>query len=362
MSRARIFGVRSANPIASDIVSTPYGPAVQDASAAAMQARLQIQQGAAVYKGGVFGGSETGASQFLATESPLNPGYAGRYGIPPANANFDFILKSAVRPGAPVVTCFAPGEAKGDILLFLLQEVVGGSKIAAWRGRQGHRWAGFATMCSIAVTRREEVFHKNEDYVAFLDLVEEAGERLPMRVLAWCLIPNHFHLVLWPHGDGDLSRWMQWLLTSHVRRYHRHYHSSGHVWQGRFKAFPIEEDEHLWTVLRYVERNALRANLSGASRGVALVLGGGPGRRQAGGAVGRWSGAAKRGLAEIGSTAAKRGGVGSVAEVRRARHALRERVVATRDGGAIRLRSEHSSAWSASSIGGKVECPPLSPL
>jgi putative transposase len=110
---------------------------------------------------------------------------------------------------------------------------------------------------------REKVFHKKEDYIAFLDLVEEAGERLPMRVLAWCLIPNHFHLVLWPHDDGDLSRWMQWLLTSHVRRYHRHYQGSGHVWQGRFKAFPIEEDEHLWTVLRYVERNALRANLVG---------------------------------------------------------------------------------------------------
>jgi REP element-mobilizing transposase RayT len=85
-------------------------------------------------------------------------------------------------------------------------------------------------------------------YIAFLDLFEEAQERLPMRVLAWCLVPNHFHLVLWPHEDGDLSRWMQWLLTSHVRRYHRHYHGSGHVWQGRFKAFPIHEDEHLWTV------------------------------------------------------------------------------------------------------------------
>ena len=108
---------------------------------------------------------------------------------------------------------------------------------------------------------RQQVFFKKEDFAAFLDLIEEAGVRLPMRVLAWCLIPNHFHLVLWPHNDGDLSRWMQWLTTSHVRRYHRHYRSSGHVWQGRFKAFPIEEDEHLWTVLRYVERNALRANL-----------------------------------------------------------------------------------------------------
>jgi putative transposase len=52
---------------------------------------------------------------------------------------------------------------------------------------------------------------------------------------------------------------MQWLLTSHVRRYHRHYGGSGHVWQGRFKAFPVQDDEHYWTVLRYVERNPLRA-------------------------------------------------------------------------------------------------------
>lgn len=89
----------------------------------------------------------------------------------------------------------------------------------------------------------------------------EAHERLPMRLTGYCLMSNHFHLVLWPHKDGDLSRWMQWLLTSHVRRYHRHYRGSGHVWQGRFKAFPIQADEHYWTVLRYVERNPLRAGI-----------------------------------------------------------------------------------------------------
>lgn len=72
-------------------------------------------------------------------------------------------------------------------------------------------------------------------------------------------MPNHFHLVAWPRLDGDLSRWMQWLMTSHVRRYHRHYDSCGHVWQGRFKAFPIQSDGHLLTVLRYVERNPVRA-------------------------------------------------------------------------------------------------------
>jgi putative transposase len=108
---------------------------------------------------------------------------------------------------------------------------------------------------------RTEVFHKADDYEAFLEMVAQASARLPMRVLAYCLMPNHFHLVLRPHGDGDLSRWMQWLLTTHVRRYRRHYGSSGHVWQGRFKAFPCQDDSHLITVLRYVERNALRAGL-----------------------------------------------------------------------------------------------------
>jgi putative transposase len=108
---------------------------------------------------------------------------------------------------------------------------------------------------------RTQVFRKEGDYHAFVKLIADACERLPMRVLGYCLMPNHFHLVLWPHQHGDLSRWMQWLLTAHVRRYHRHYHSRGHVWQGRFKAFPIEEDEHLLTVLRYVERNPLRAEL-----------------------------------------------------------------------------------------------------
>ena len=107
---------------------------------------------------------------------------------------------------------------------------------------------------------RAEVFHKEEDYDAFLRLIGDACERLPMRVLGYCLMPNHFHLALQPFNKGDLSRWMQWLTTAHVRRYHRHYDSSGHVWQDRYKSFPIEADNHLYIVLRYVERNPLRAN------------------------------------------------------------------------------------------------------
>ncbi len=108
---------------------------------------------------------------------------------------------------------------------------------------------------------RADVFHKDDDFDAFIRLMREAHEKVAMRLVGYCLMTNHFHLMLWPFGDGDLSRWMQWLMTSHVRRYHRHYKGSGHVWQGRFKAFPIQEDEHYLTVLRYVERNPLRAKL-----------------------------------------------------------------------------------------------------
>src|SRR5215207_2582578 len=105
------------------------------------------------------------------------------------------------------------------------------------------------------------VFHDAEDYDAFVDLIGLACLRRPMRVLAYCLMPNHFHLAVRPHKDGDLGRWMQWLLTSHVRRYRKRYGGSGHVWQGRFKTFPTANDDHLFSMLRYVERNPLRARL-----------------------------------------------------------------------------------------------------
>ena len=108
---------------------------------------------------------------------------------------------------------------------------------------------------------RARVFHDADDYHHFVRLLRQVCSRLPLRVIGLCLMPNHFHLVLWPRGDDDLSTWMQWLLTAQVHGYRQRYKGSGHVWQGRFKAFPIEEGEHLLTVLRYVERNALRAGL-----------------------------------------------------------------------------------------------------
>ena len=124
--------------------------------------------------------------------------------------------------------------------------------------------AAIGGICYHVINRgngRARVFHDDADYDAFRDLFAPARDRLPMRVLGYCVMPNHFHLVLWPRHDGDLSRWMQWLLTSHVRRHHRRHRGCGHIWQGRFRAFPVQQDSHLLTVLRYVERNPLRARL-----------------------------------------------------------------------------------------------------
>ncbi len=108
---------------------------------------------------------------------------------------------------------------------------------------------------------RSDVFLSPADFRAFLRLIEQAQQRIPLRMLAFCIMPNHFHLVVSQDGAKDVSRWMHWLLTTHVHRHHLRYGTSGRVWQGRFKAFPIEQDAHLLTVMRYVERNALRSGL-----------------------------------------------------------------------------------------------------
>jgi putative transposase len=124
---------------------------------------------------------------------------------------------------------------------------------------------GLADDCIYHVINRgnggQVVFQKDKDYEAFVNLMKEAKIRYAVNIFAYCLMPNHFHLVVMPHRSEDLSKWMQWLLTSHVRRFHKHYGTSGHIWQGRYKSFLIQKDGHLLTVLKYVESNPLRAGL-----------------------------------------------------------------------------------------------------
>ena len=110
---------------------------------------------------------------------------------------------------------------------------------------------------------RRTLFRDDGDYTAFERVLTQACERASMRLLAYCVMPNHWHFVVWPRHDGDLSRFMNWLTLTHTQRWHQHRHTvgEGHVYQGRFKSFAVETNEYLLTVCRYVERNPVRAGL-----------------------------------------------------------------------------------------------------
>jgi putative transposase len=107
---------------------------------------------------------------------------------------------------------------------------------------------------------RQNVFHKDADFMAFLKALADLKERKPFELYGYCLLNNHFHLLIKPLEE-PISRIMQSLLVSHTQRYHKHHRSGGHVWQGRFKSPVIQNDEHLLTVLRYIEANPVRANI-----------------------------------------------------------------------------------------------------
>ena len=117
--------------------------------------------------------------------------------------------------------------------------------------------------CLNRLVARLTIFEKHADYEAFEKVLEEAHLRIPLRILAYTLMPNHWHIVVWPASGTDVTDFLQWLTVTHTMRWHAHYHTSGtgHLYQGRFKSFPVQTDEHLSTVLRYVERNPVRAGL-----------------------------------------------------------------------------------------------------
>jgi putative transposase len=110
---------------------------------------------------------------------------------------------------------------------------------------------------------RADLFHKPEDFAAFLRVLCEGLERYPVDLLSWCLMTNHWHLVLRPRKREAISDLMRWVGVTHVRRHHEHYQTrgGGHLYQGRFKSFPVEDDGHFLTVCRYVEANPLRASM-----------------------------------------------------------------------------------------------------
>lgn len=110
---------------------------------------------------------------------------------------------------------------------------------------------------------RLPLFDTDGDYAAFERILEEAIRRTGIRLSAYCVMPNHWHLLLWPRGDDELSETLRWLTVTHTQRWHAAHRTAGtgSLYQGRFKSFPVQSDGHFLTVARYVERNALRAGL-----------------------------------------------------------------------------------------------------
>ncbi|MDA1316344.1 MAG: transposase [Acidobacteria bacterium] len=109
---------------------------------------------------------------------------------------------------------------------------------------------------------RLTIFEKPADYDAFLRVLNETWQLVPLPIFAMAVMPNHWHFVVRPNTDEQVSDFFRRLSVMHTMRYHAHYKTAGtaHLYQGRFKSFPIQSDEHLLTVMRYVERNPVRAN------------------------------------------------------------------------------------------------------
>jgi len=107
---------------------------------------------------------------------------------------------------------------------------------------------------------RQDVFFGAADYRAYLDILHEQNQRFGLRVLAYCLMTNHVHLIAVPAREESLARAVgrtHWLFSRHINRMHGR---SGHLWQNRFFSCPLDGD-HLLHAARYVERNPVRARI-----------------------------------------------------------------------------------------------------
>lgn len=111
--------------------------------------------------------------------------------------------------------------------------------------------------------QRAPLFQRPSDYRTFVHALAEGLQRHPIRLISYCVMPNHWHLVVGPVGPAELSALMHWVTTTHAVRWRIHRKSTGEgpVYQGRFKTEPLEALDNLMRACRYVERNALRAGL-----------------------------------------------------------------------------------------------------
>jgi len=111
--------------------------------------------------------------------------------------------------------------------------------------------------------RRLRLFESPHDYQLFLMCVEQGRRQHPVKILAFCVMPNHFHLLVQPTEDWQLPAFMKVSVGTHAKRWNsmRERVGQGAVYQGRYRAFPLFTDLHFLRACRYVERNPLRAGL-----------------------------------------------------------------------------------------------------
>ena len=107
------------------------------------------------------------------------------------------------------------------------------------------------------------IFNNDADFEAFEKILAQGQQRSNMRIVGYCLMHNHWHLLLWPINDGDLSVFMHWITLTHTQRYQASHSTTGtgHIYQGRFKSFPVQGNDHYYTLLRYIEANPVKANI-----------------------------------------------------------------------------------------------------
>jgi putative transposase len=110
---------------------------------------------------------------------------------------------------------------------------------------------------------RKIIYHDSRDYMSFTALMMEGAQRFPVRIFGYCLMPNHFHLLLEPCEENALSDFMEWVTGRYACGLRRRTETvgHGHVFQRRFWSAPVNGENGFLMVLRYIERNPVRGNL-----------------------------------------------------------------------------------------------------
>jgi len=119
---------------------------------------------------------------------------------------------------------------------------------------------------------RMKIFFSESDYKLLEKILLEGKYLFDMRILSYCIMPNHFHLLLWPKNDGDMQKFMRWITLKHTQLWHKIHDTvgTGHLYQGRYKSFLIKDEKHLLTEMIYIERNPVRAKIAEKATGWAF--------------------------------------------------------------------------------------------